>query len=306
MTERKRRLLWAASVIIAFILGFLLGRRYCLIGSSSGGGGMVVGAGSGSGGGAKAHVSPGSGQGKIQPHGGNGKVGGDTDTVGGAVNGLGGGGDLGGGGGGGGSSNIPPGDSLKKAPKQVDTLSGDFVAHMSGDLVMGDKTPLSAPPDPRIKSKTADDFSLDATQLPRYPMDVTKAFSGISTRSDKPADTGTAAVFTSTDSYDSVTSWYRSHMPAGARETNADVNQMRALAKQLTPKNLLKMLGAQAPPQQGAQDSTPPPPEDTTAQGSRIDGWQLPDDGVHGERSVLVMSTPGKPTTVLVSRSRRP
>lgn len=306
MTDRKRRALWIAGIIIAFILGFLLGRRYCrLNGDATSAAGQVVGMGGGNGGGAHEHITPGSGGGKISGGPANGNSGADTDTVGTPpANGNSGDVDVGGGHDKG-SGDPALGDKLDSLSKQVDTLSPGFVARLTGNLVMNGTASTSAPPDPRVRTKTIDDFSLDATQLPRYPMDVTKAYSGISTRSDKPADTGTAAVFKTTDSYDSVTSWYRSHMPPGAHETNADVNQLRALANQLTPKNILKMLGAQSP-QQAKDTATPPPtPRDTAGQGSRMDGWQVPDDGVHGQRQVMVISSPGKPTTVMVSRVRQ-
>ena len=306
--QTKRRLLWAVSIILAFIIGFFLGRKFCQSnGSATSDAGQVVGGGHANAGATRAQLGPGSGQAQNKVRGGGtGHSEADTDTVGGDMNAAGGSGVLGGGGNGNGSGDVPPGDKSKKPPTQVDTLSAGFVAHMSGDLATGERTPLTSPPDVRLKTKTADDFSLDATELPRYPMNVTQAFSGISTLTDKPADTGTAAVFSSSDTYDSVTAWYRSHMPPGAKETNADVNQLRQLATQLSPKNLMKMLGAATGSRPVTPDTTPPQPADTTAAGSRLDGWQLPDDGVHGERSVMVISTPGKPTTVLVSRSRRP
>ena len=306
--QTKRRLLWAVSIILAFIIGFFLGRKFCQSnGSATSDAGQVVGGGHANAGANRAQLGPGSGQAQNKVRGGgSGHTGADTDTVGGDMNAAGGSGVQGGGGNGNGSGDVPPGDKSKKPPTQVDTLSAGFVAHMSGDLATGERTPLTSPPDVRLKTKTADDFSLDATELPRYPMNVTQAFSGISTLTDKPADTGTAAVFSSSDTYDSVTAWYRSHMPPGAKETNADVNQLRQLATQLSPKNLMKMLGAATGSRPVTPDTTPPQPADTTAAGSRLDGWQLLDDGVHGERSVMVISTPGKPTTVLVSRSRRP
>ena len=304
----KRRLLWAVSVILAFIIGFFLGRKFCQMnGSATSDAGLVVGEGHANAGASRVHLGPGSSQGKNKVNGGgNSHTGADTDTVGGDINAPGGTGTIAGGGNGNGSSDPLSGDKFKKPPKQVDTLSAGFVAHMSGDLATGDNTPPTSPPDVRVKTKTADDFSLDATDLPRYPMNVTQAYSGVSIRTDKPADTGTAAVFSSSDSYDSVTAWYRSHMPAGSRETNADVNQLRQLATQLSPKNLMKMLGAATGSRPVNPDTTPAKPADTTGAGSRVDGWQVPDDGIHGERSVMVISTPGKPTTVLVGRSRRP
>ena len=64
MTERKRRVLWTLAIIIAFIIGFLLGRRYCERHTSGGsGGGAILGKGGGGGGGGGGHFAPGSGKG---------------------------------------------------------------------------------------------------------------------------------------------------------------------------------------------------------------------------------------------------
>lgn len=309
MTERNRRILWIIAVIVAFIIGFLLGLRYCRMRSGGEGGGVVLGSGHGTGSGAPAHLGPGTGSGTANG-GGYVKTPVDTDSAGGGGGAAAGGGGDAGGGGGSGNSNLPPDSGeFKKKPKPVDTLSTGFAAQLAQDQLTGrgPKDP-PAPPDPRIKTKTADDFSLDQTALPRFPMDVTRAFSAVSTRSDIPADTGTATAFATSDSYDSVTSWYQHHMPTGSHETKIDVNEMKAMAKQLTPKNIMKMFGIQKKDSQPAPDTTASDTAatDTTAAGDRVSGWDLPDDGVHGKRSVMVLSAPGKPTTIIMSRSRRP
>lgn len=309
MTERNRRILWTIAVIVAFILGFLLGLRYCRMRSGGEGGGVVLGSGSGAGSGAAAHLAPGSGSG-TSSGGGYLKTPVDTSDAGsGKATASGAGGSDAGGGNSSGNSNSPyDSGEFKKKPKPVDTLSTGFVAQLSQDQLngRGPKDP-PAPPGPQTNTKTADDFSLDQTALPRFPMDVTRAFSSVSTRSDIPADTGTATAFATSDSFDSVTSWYQHHMPAGSHETKIDVNEMKAMAKQLSPKNIMKMFGIQKDsPSVSDTAASDTAATDTTAAGDRVSGWDLPDDGVHGKRSVMVLSSPGKPTTIIMSRSRRP
>lgn len=306
MTERKRRVLWTLAVIIAFIIGFLLGRRYCERHPSGGsGGGALVGRGGGGGGGGGGSIKPGTGSGTAKGGGGYLKSPSDTDTSsGGNLRPDGGGTSVVSGGNGGGDANLTPDSGeQKKLPKPVDTLSTGFVAHMSQDLLTG-RTPKDppAPPDPRINTKTADDFSLDQTALPRFPMDVTTAYSAVSMRTDKPADTGTATAFATSDSFDSVTSWYSHHMPAGSQGINVDANKLKAMAKQLTPQNIMKMFT-------GSSDTAKPidtAAVDSTGPGTKMSAWKLPDDGVHGERQVSVFYEPGRPTTILMTRSKRP
>lgn len=310
MTERKRRILWTIAVIVAFIIGFLLGLRYCRMRSGGEGGGVMLGGGQGSGSGSPEKLGKGSGSGNSS---GGGYLKTPVDTTdagtGKAANPNGAGGSDVGGGNSSGNSNTPfDSGEFKKHPKPVDTLSTGFVAKLSQDQLegRGPKDP-SPPPGPTVNTKTADDFSLDQTALPRFPMDVTRAFSSVSTRSDIPKDTGTATAFATSDSYDSVTSWYSHHMPLGSHETKIDVNEMKSMAKQLSPKNIMKMFGIQKD-SQTASDSvaSDTAATDTTAAGDRVSGWDLPDDGVHGKRSVMVISSPGKPTTIIMSRSRRP
>jgi hypothetical protein len=305
MTERKKRILWTLAVIIAFIIGFLLGRRYCERHTNGGaGGGVVLGGGGGAAGGGGGRFAPGKGGGTSKSNGGYLKTPVDTDSSGGGNVAPGGGGtSVVGGGNGGGNSNTPyDSGEQKKLPKPVDTLSTGFVAQMSKDMLTGRGPKDPSPPEVNINTKTADDFSLDQTALPRFPMDVTTAFSSVSTRTDKPADTGTATAFATSDSFDSVTSWYSHHMPAGAQGLSVDANKLKAMAKQLSPQNIMKMFT-------GSADSAKPidtAAVDSTGPGSKMSAWKLPDDGVHGERQVTVLYQPGKPTTILMSRSRRP
>lgn len=303
MTERKRRLLWVLAVILAFVLGFWLGMRFCRRSGGTGGGTIIGHGGGGSAGGAAAHLGQGNGKGTTSG-GGYLNAPNDTDSVAGGGTARGGGSSdaAGGGTGGGGGTPFDSGQFGKK-PNATDTLSEGFVAGLATDQLTG-RNPKDPPPppDPRITTRTADDFSLDRTGLPRFPMDVTNAFSGVSTRSDVPADTGIGVVFATSDSFDSVSSWYSHHMPMSASTVKIDAQKLSAMAKQLTPKNIMKMFGASGD-SQPALDTTA---TDSAQPAEKVAGWSIPDDGVHGKQSVMVLSHPGKPTMVIMSRSRRP
>jgi hypothetical protein len=58
-------------------------------------------------------------------------------------------------------------------------------------------------------------------------------------------------------------------------------------------------------PQNGQQTTIDTAAVDSAPPGTKLSAWELPDDGTHGKRTVMVMFSPGKPTTVIMSKSRR-
>lgn len=136
--ERKRRILWTIAVLVAFILGFLLGLRYCRMRSGGEGGSVVLGGGHATGSGAPAKLGPGSAKGTAS---GGGYVKTPIDTIdagnGNSAASGGGGGDAGGGNGNGNSNTPFDSGEFKKKPKPVDTLSTGFVAQLSQDQLDG-------------------------------------------------------------------------------------------------------------------------------------------------------------------------
>ena len=304
MSERNRRILWAASVILAFILGYLLGRWMCAREMAASGGigtGGVVARGD------PARATPGrvkigGGKGTASSSGGHsGNVEGGVDSAnGGGANGGGGNADAGNGGG---SGVMPAGSGeFRKSPMTNDSLFGRYVAKLGDDTDdAGARRTDSGAPDPNVTTRVAHDFSLDETGLPRYPNAVTRVVSSVSTRADVPADSGTGCGIETSDSFRTVVAWYHEHMPPGWHETQAA--DLQRVAKQLTPKNIMKML-------MPADASDTLVPSDTAVPGdgggTSLAMWSAPDNGVHGKRSVMVTASPGKPTQIVMSREVKP
>ena len=301
MTTATRRTLWGLAVVLAFIIGYLLGRRKCVKEMAAGGGGntRVVAMGAPSSG-DPSHIKLGGGQGTASSSGGRSNaLDGGVDTVTGD-GGKGGGGDADAGGGGG-SGVIPPGGGeFKKVPTENDSLFGRYVARLAQDRQStGDVPPDSAPPDPRIVTRVAHDFSFDATGLPRYP-NTTRVVSGVSTRPDMPADTGTAAGMETRDSYQTVNDWYRQQMPPDWHQM--DMGNLEHIAKRFSAENIGKMLMA------AARGDTTPAADTTTADstGQSVAIWTAPDNDNHHNRSLMVTARPGTTTQVVMTRSVRP
>jgi len=301
MSTRTRRTLWAVTVSVAFIVGYLLGRRKCakeMAGGGSGSGAVVV-----QGAPSKGPPSPvkvGGGDGTAASSGGRSNaIGGGVDSAkGGGANGSGGGGDAGNGGG---SGVIPPGSGVfKKLPVANDSAFGRYVAKLAEDReAQSSRTQDTMPPDPRIISRVAHDFSLDGTGLPRYPNAVTRVVSSLATRVDVPADSGTGCGILTGDSFETVVAWYHSHMPAGWHELS--LGNMEQKAKQLSPQNMLKMLI----PASGS-DTVAAPDTSAAVGGTSVAIWTAPGNGTQGKSSVMVASVPGMPTHIMMTRSVRP
>jgi hypothetical protein len=297
MTTRNRRLLWAASVIIAFVLGYLFGRRSKDCPSLSLGDGTVVG---------NSPGSPPGGPSRIKV---NGKIEGDVKSGGvGDAHGTtksGGGRGAGGGGGdddGGGANSRGSGEAFGsgKSPADSDAKGslGSAVTHglLSDTSGLGGSS-ANEQIGPTVDTVTAPNFTYDLTGLPRYA-NVTRSMSGLSTRKDIPADTGTVAAMLTTDSFDSVATWYHAHVPPGWHETK--MGNMEQMAAQLSPQNLAKMLSA-AVSGAPASDSTTAPAE--SAPGHSVAIWTAPDNDAHHYRGIMVVTTPGEPTRVIMKRS---
>jgi hypothetical protein len=153
-------------------------------------------------------------------------------------------------------------------------------------------------------TRGAPDFSLDATGLPRYPNSVTKVASTLTLHPDAPGDSASRCVIVTSDSFDTVKRWYRSHLPDGWHEQSAaDVEQ---LAKQVSPENIMKMLSAAHPG--GASPVLAPAPSSSPSGAAQLSVaiWSAPDNGAHSERQVMVKGSAGQPTQVDMGRTVRP
>jgi len=297
MTTRNRRLLWAASVIIAFILGYLLGRRSPQCPSLSLGDASVTGHGAGSPSGAPSRIRvEGKNEGTVTS-------GGISEASGAIKGGAGRNDAVGGGGDDEGSGNTRgsgTGFASGKSPADSDakgSLGSAVIRGLGSDSRGWGTTAANDRVDPAMDTVTAPNFTYDLTGLPRYSH-VTRTMSGLSTRKDIPADTGTVAAMLTADSFDSVASWYHTHVPPGWHESK--MSNMEQMAAQLSPQNIAKMLSAYvngAP----AGDSSPTPTD--SAPGHSIAIWTAPDNDAHHYRGIMVATAPGEPTQVVLRRS---
>jgi hypothetical protein len=297
MTTRNRRLLWAASVILAFVLGYLLGRRNQRCPTLSLGDGSVAGNGPGSPPGGPSRIGV---HGKVEGEvksGGMIDGGGATRSDAGRASAAGGGGDDEGGG-----SSRGSGEAFGSGKLRPDS---DAKASLGSDVVNGLASETSglggrAPNDgvgPTTDTVTASNFKYDLTGLPRYS-NATRVMSGLSTRRDIPADTSSVVGMLTADSFDSVASWYHEHAPPGWHETK--MRNMEQVAEQLSVENIGKMLSAYV---NGAPSSDSRPVPQKSAPGHAIAIWTAPDNDAHHYRGIMVVTPPGEPTRVVMKRS---
>ena len=296
MTTTNRRLLWAATVIIAFVLGYLLARRQGCP-SSSLGDGSVAGnsAGSPPGGPSRIRVR-GNTEGDVKT-GGISDASGATKSGGGGSNATGGAGDDEGGGNTRGSGaafgsgkNFPDSDAKGSLASDVIRGLGSANSGLGGSSANEQIGPAT-------DTVTAPNLKYDLTGLPRYS-NVTRSMSGLSTRKDVPADTGTVAAMLTPDSFDRVAAWYHNHVPPGWHETK--IGNMEQMAAHLSPQNLAKMLSA-AVDGAPATDSGAAPAQ--SEPGHSVAIWTAPDNNAHHYRGIMVETAPGEPTRVVMKRS---
>jgi hypothetical protein len=298
MTSKSRGLLWALSVVVAFILGYLLARHMCAdrMTSSGAGGGASTNAVSQDSASAAARASAaaanGSGAaggngGPTSPSGTGGKAPGSELAVSGA----------------GGAASGGGGDD-RGAPKASDNGGGG--ATSSGGLRMPGGSPGSVDSSSvsAMGTRAAADFTFDVTGLPRYPSSVTKVASTLTLDPAQPGDSASRCVIVTSDSFETVKQWYQTHLPAGWHEQSAaDVEQ---LAKQVSPENIMKMLGAA---QQGGTTPALPPITSSSSSGAArlsLAIWSAPVNATHSERQVMVKGAAGQPTQIDMGRTVRP
>jgi hypothetical protein len=299
VTTRDRRLLWAASVIIAFVLGFLLCRKSQECPAGGLGDGSVVGKSDGSPPGGPSRIRV---KGKVEGEvktGGRIDGGGATKSGGGIPAGADGGGDDDEGGGttrgsgaAFGSGKLSPDSDAKLSLKSAVShgIGADGTDEFGG-------RPANDQVSPTVDTLMAPNYKYDLTGLPRYS-NVTRSMSGLGTRKDVAADTSTLVAMLTPDSFDSVTAWYHTHVPPGWHETR--LGNMEQMAAQVSPQNIAKMLSAYvngAP----AGDSSAAPAE--SAPGHSVATWTAPDNDAHHYRGIMVVTSPGEPTRVVMKRS---
>lgn len=286
----RRWILWLLSVVAAFALGWLLhkcphkstmdgGDGVAMSGGPGDGvaGGGKLGAGGGGGGGGGlgggAPIKQGTGEtnkgtpmdGDMLPDPGNGATGDGTDQ--------------------------------SKGGGQMPDVTGfgNYVSNLAGSEGASTNPDDAKPPAYETVQKSAKDFSLDHTGLPRYP-NQTRVMSGTAVRTDIPGDSSTAAVIESGDSFAKVADWYHAKIPAGWKETRMD--DMQKTAQMVSPDAIKKALMAYATGTPATPDSTPAAPP-----GPAVAIWEAPADGSPVRRSVMVSTLPGKSTVIYLSKA---
>ena len=288
--KRSRWLLWLLSLVAAFILGWFLHKcphKSTLDGgvgdAMSGGPGngvagagkLAAGGGGGGGGGlgGGAPIKQGTGlenqgtpmDGEMPPDPGNGANGDGTDQ--------------------------------SKGGGQMPDVSGfgNYVSNLAGGEGAGPRPGDVTTPAYETVQKSAQDFSLDHTGLPRYPNQM-RVMSGTAMRTDIPGDSSTAAVIESGDSFAKVADWYHAKIPPGWKETRMD--DMQKTAQMVSPDAIKKALMAYATGTPATPDSAPAAPP-----GPAVAIWEAPADGSPVRRSVMVSTLPGKPTIIYMSKA---
>ncbi|HEV7704414.1 MAG TPA: hypothetical protein VGO46_08980 [Gemmatimonadaceae bacterium] len=300
--EWKRKLF---AILIAFVFGFLLAwfLKKCPQQAPGGGGG---GSGDISVNGGRTPGTKGSpiklGDGAGTPGGGGGGGGGGPMKV----DGGGGAGD------GGGDADLPTGNSppgkggtASEDPPmqhgQGKDMAGDAIIKsaeggLTGKGLMGDTLPAGPPP---ATLQMAHDFSLDSTGLPRYSSGVTTIASGMSTDTVRHKKSTIAAIVTN-DSFDNVVDWYKGQVPAGWH--NAVVGDMDAMTKALSPDAIKNMIS-------GAMSGGPVDTAAVTAAAAgRKTGVAIfsPPNQTADPRSIMVVTKPGKPVEIIMSKKLQP
>jgi len=81
---------------------------------------------------------------------------------------------------------------------------------------------------------------------------------------------------------------------------------VQQLAKQLSPENIMKMLGAAQ--QGGNVPSSSPAPSSSPSAASQLSvaTWSAPGNDTHNERQVVVKSLAGQPTQINMTRTVQP
>ncbi|MBA2683709.1 MAG: hypothetical protein H0U66_04395 [Gemmatimonadaceae bacterium] len=288
-----------AAILVAFAFGFLLAwfLKKCPQlggGGGGGGGGGSISSGGGHGGnGSPAHF----GQGGGSPGGGGG--GGGANSViqggGGKLEGHDGDGDVAGGkspGGKPGGGDPPPPTAGDGDANAGDAIIKSAEGRMETGNAKVDTTPAGPPP-PNLQM--AHDFSFDSTGLPRYSSNVTSVASGISTDTLRHKKSTLASIVT-TDSFDSVVAWYKGKVPAGWR--SSQVGDMEAMSKALSPDAIKNMIS-------GALSGGPVDTASVTAaqkgHGTGVAIFTPPNQTVDA-RGIMVMTTPGKPVQVMMTK----
>ena len=170
-----------------------------------------------------------------------------------------------------------------------------------GKLTLGNAADDQPTEDPSLKSFSSHDFTYDKTGLPRYPDAVKAVVSSVTYGPGDRTDTyKTGAGIVTASSFDTVVSWYQKNLPGGWQSTTVgDFGQLGANAQQLSPENILKMLGA-AGQNGGAPGSFTSAPATAAADRIRISIFKPP-PGSKNEPGIMIVQKGDSPVEALLA-----
>jgi hypothetical protein len=200
-----------------------------------------------------------------------------------------------------------PDDPLPAALHEGDQAAGDLVRLTEGKpLGLGDDDEKAGHDTPPAKSFSARDFTYDKTGLPRYPDAVQAVVSSITYDPPDRTDTyRTGAAIVTASSFAAVVDWYQQNLPGGWQSTTAgDFAQLGAAAQQLSPENILKMLGAGVQSGAAANPLTAAPAT-PAADRIRISIFKPP-AGSPSDRGIMIVQKGDHPVEALLQAHLKP
>ncbi len=176
---------------------------------------------------------------------------------------------------------------------------GKPISYGVGDEKPGDDSPP-------LKSFTSRDFTYDKTGLPHYPDAIKAVVSSITYDAPDRTDTyRTGAGIVTTSPFATVVDWYQKNLPGGWQSsTVGDFAQLGANAQQLSPENILKMLGGGAAGG-SAPGSLTPAPATAPADRIRISIFKPP-AGSKNEPGIMIVQKGDQPVEALLAAHVKP
>jgi len=178
------------------------------------------------------------------------------------------------------------------------SIAGNLISKMAGgDMPTGDAVNDTATPQPPPGTVlTAKDFSYDSTGLPRYSSVVRAVVSGVATDTVRHKKSTLAAIVTS-DSFDTVVTWYKGHVPAGWHAQS--MGDIDAVAKAMSPQAIMGMITGAA---NGKTPDTAAISAAETASGDNSVAIFNPPNQTADSRSIMIVKKKGHPTEIMMSK----
>ena len=156
-----------------------------------------------------------------------------------------------------------------------------------------------------VKVLSAPDFRYDKTGLPRYPDANMANFSAMSVNAGGAPDRyGSSSGILTTSPFNEVVEWYRKNLPAGwFNSTVGDLNQLGAMAQQLSPDKIMQMLSA--PDGSGQGKSLAETPATAVNRQLRLSIFSAP-PRTKGDLGVMIVQQGDKPVQIFMKTQVQP